>query len=57
MENESSIAVLIDLQTVDLKAIAISHSLNLRPVIEAVVKGDKPTRPFLFFSQPKQISI
>jgi len=39
MESESSVTVLIDLQPEDIKAIAISHSLNLRPVIKAVVKG------------------
>jgi len=39
MESESSITMLIDLQPEDLKAIAISHSLNLRPVIKAVVGG------------------
>ncbi len=39
MESESSITVLLDLQPQDLEAIAISHSLNLRPVIKAVVKG------------------
>jgi hypothetical protein len=39
MESDSSITVLIDLQPEDVKAIAISHSLNLRPVIKAVVDG------------------
>jgi len=39
MESESSITVLIDLQPDDQETIAISHSLNLRPVIKAVVKG------------------
>ena len=39
MESESSITVLIDLQPEDLETIAISHSLNLRPVIKAVVPG------------------
>jgi len=39
IESESSITVLIDLQPEDLETIAISHSLNLRPVIKAVVDG------------------
>ena len=34
---EGQVTVLIDLQPEDLNAIAISHSLNLRPVIKAVV--------------------
>ena len=37
MESEGSVAVIIDLQPTDLETIAISHSLNLRPVIRAVV--------------------
>jgi hypothetical protein len=39
MESGSSITVLIDLQPEDLETIAISHSLNLRPVIKAVVES------------------
>ena len=39
MESESSITVLIDLQPEDVETIAISKSLNLRPVIKAVVGG------------------
>ncbi len=39
IESESSITVLIDLQPENLETIAISHSLNLRPVIKAVVDG------------------
>ncbi len=39
MESEGSVTVLIDLQPEDMKAIAISHSLNLRPVIKAVVNS------------------
>lgn len=37
MTKESSITVIIDLQPDDLKSIAVSHSLNLRPVIKAIV--------------------
>ena len=40
MESEGSVTVIIDLQPEDLKTIAISKSLNLRPVIRAVVKGN-----------------
>jgi len=39
MESEGSVTVIIDLQPEDLKTIAISQSLNLRPVIRAVVKS------------------
>lgn len=39
IEGESAITVLIDLQPEDEKTIAISHSLNLRPVIRAIVEG------------------
>lgn len=39
MESNDSITVLIDLQPEDLKSIAISHSLNLRPVVKARVNG------------------
>jgi len=38
MEANGSITVLIDLQPDDIKSIAISHNLNLRPVIRAAVK-------------------
>lgn len=37
MESEGSITVLIDLQPENYKSIAISHSLNLRPVIKAII--------------------
>jgi Domain of unknown function (DUF4382) len=37
IESEGQVTVLIDLQPEDLNAIAISHSLNLRPVVKAVV--------------------
>jgi len=37
MESGGSVTVLIDLQPDDLKSIAISHSLNLRPVVKARV--------------------
>jgi hypothetical protein len=37
LESGGQVTVLIDLQPEDLNAIAISHSLNLRPVIKAVV--------------------
>jgi len=40
MESEGSVTVIIDLQPEDLKTIAISKSLNLRPVIRAIVNGD-----------------
>jgi len=40
MESEGSVTVIIDLQPEDLKTIAISQSLNLRPVIRAIVKSD-----------------
>jgi hypothetical protein len=38
VEGSEQVTVLIDLQP-DLEAIAISHSLNLRPVIKAIVPG------------------
>lgn len=38
IESSDSITVLIDLQPDDLKSIAISHSLNLRPVVKARVE-------------------
>jgi len=37
IESDGQVTVLIDLQPEDLNAIAISHSLNLRPVIKAIV--------------------
>ena len=37
LEEDGQMTVLIDLQPEDLNAIAVSHSLNLRPVIKAVV--------------------
>jgi Domain of unknown function (DUF4382) len=37
METGGEVTVLIDLQPDDLNTIAISHSLNLRPVVKAVV--------------------
>ncbi len=41
MEAEGSITILIDLQPDDIKSIAISQSLNLRPVIKATVDSGK----------------
>jgi hypothetical protein len=38
MENGGQVTVLIDLQPDDLNSIAVSHSLNLRPVIKAMVE-------------------
>jgi hypothetical protein len=37
LDPEGKVTVLIDLQPENLNSIAISHSLNLRPVIKAVV--------------------
>ena len=37
LESGGQVTVLIDLQPEDLNAIAVSHSLNLRPVIKAMV--------------------
>ena len=37
LESGGQVTVLIDLQPEDINAIAISHSLNLRPVIKAVI--------------------
>ena len=37
LESGGQVTVLIDLQPEDLNSIAVSHSLNLRPVIKAVV--------------------
>ena len=37
LQSDGQVTVLIDLQPDDLNAIAISHSLNLRPVIKAIV--------------------
>ena len=39
MEVGGAITVLIDLQPDDIKTIAISRNLNLRPVVKAIVKG------------------
>lgn len=39
MKADGSITVLIDLQPDDLKSIAVSHNLNLRPVIRARFEG------------------
>jgi len=39
MKADGSIIVLIDLQPDDLKSIAVSHNLNLRPVIRARFEG------------------
>jgi hypothetical protein len=39
LESEGQLTVLIDLQPDDLNSIAVSHSLNLRPVIKAVVQS------------------
>jgi hypothetical protein len=44
LEGGGQVTVLIDLQPDDLKSIAISQSLNLRPVIKAIVpQPDEPT--------------
>jgi hypothetical protein len=37
LDPEGQVTVLIDLQPEDLNSIAISQSLNLRPVVKAVV--------------------
>jgi hypothetical protein len=39
IDGGEEVTVLIDLQPDDLETIAISHSLNLRPVIKAIVPG------------------
>jgi hypothetical protein len=44
LEGGGQVTVLIDLQPDDLNAIAISHSLNLRPVIKATVP-EQPIEP------------
>jgi len=44
LEGGGQVTVLIDLQPDDLKAIAISHSLKLRPVIKATVP-EQPIEP------------
>ena len=44
LEGGGQVTVLIDLQPDDLKTIAISHSLNLRPVIKATVP-EQPIEP------------
>jgi len=38
MESSGSITVIIDLQPDDIKSIAVSHNLNLRPVVRAIVR-------------------
>jgi hypothetical protein len=43
LEGGGQVTVLIDLQPEDLNSIAISQSLNLRPVIKAVVPEPEPT--------------
>jgi hypothetical protein len=43
LEGGGQVTVLIDLQPEDLNTIAISQSLNLRPVIKAVVPQPSPT--------------
>ena len=43
LEGGGQVTVLIDLQPDDLNTIAISQSLNLRPVIKAVVPQPSPT--------------
>jgi hypothetical protein len=37
LEGGGQVTVLIDLQPDDMNAIAISHNLNLRPVVKAIV--------------------
>jgi hypothetical protein len=44
LEGGGQVTVLIDLQPDDLKTIAISHSLNLRPVIKATLP-EQPIEP------------
>ena len=43
LEGGGQVTILIDLQPEDLNTIAISQSLNLRPVIKAVVPQPSPT--------------
>ncbi len=43
LEGGGQVTVLIDLQPEDLNAIAISQSLNLRPVIKSIVPEPEPT--------------
>ena len=42
LEDGGQMTVLIDLQPDDLNSIAVSHSMNLRPVIKAVVPYSTP---------------
>jgi hypothetical protein len=42
LEAEGQVTVIIDLQPEDMETIAISHSLNLRPVIKAIVPEIEP---------------
>jgi hypothetical protein len=43
LEGGGQVTVLIDLQPNDMETIAISQSLNLRPVIKAIVPEQEPT--------------
>jgi hypothetical protein len=43
LEGSGQVTVLIDLQPEDLETIAISQSLNLRPVVKAIVPEPDPT--------------
>ena len=43
LEGGGQVTVLIDLQPEDMETIAISQSLNLRPVIKAIVPEPEPT--------------
>jgi len=43
LEGGGQVTVLIDLQPEDLNSIAISQSLNLRPVVKAIVPEPEPT--------------
>lgn len=43
LEGGGQVTVLIDLQPEDMETIAISQSLNLRPVIKAIVPEQEPT--------------
>lgn len=43
LEGGGQVTVLIDLQPDDLETIAISQSLNLRPVVKAIVPGAEPS--------------
>lgn len=43
LEGGGQVTVLIDLQPEDMETIAISQSLNLRPVVKAIVPEQEPT--------------